>query len=106
MDIRPFLEEIVNRTGSQRKAAAELGIGRTQLRIWIGASPHYRSDGSSYMSRYIHRDSAAHILRTLRRLRSDGTFYDHRGKPGSKPGWLKVNDSEAERKRIARRING
>jgi len=101
--MRPYLLEIIHRTGSKRQAAIALGIKHTQLRHWLGISYRYRKDGRRYKSKRMHRDSAAHVLRTLRRLRQENTFYEHTPQKRNKPYWHSVDDKEAERGRKRRK---
>jgi hypothetical protein len=76
-EVKPYLEEIVLRSGSQRKAARELGVARTQLRIWLQEQRRYRNGKKYTYAQFVTRESAALILRTLRRLRVERKFYDH-----------------------------
>lgn len=95
----PFLDEIIFRCGSQRKAAKRLGIAKSQLRLWIGAMRRYES-GKRQLT--ISRESARRIVATLKQLRQANVYYIHDHQPGPKPAWLKINDADAERKRQER----
>jgi hypothetical protein len=97
------LKEVVNRAGSIRKAAAWLGVSPTTVRFWLGRQHRYGRGKTPKLQTAISRDSAALILRTLHRMRLEEVFYDHHGKPGKKPEWLRVDDLEAERGRTRRR---
>lgn len=99
IQFKPFLDEIIFRCGSQRKAAKRLGIAKSQLRLWIGAS---RRHESGKIQTSITRESARKIVTTLKQLRHDNVHYIHDHMPGPKPVWLKIDDAEAERKREER----
>lgn len=100
--VQPYLEEIVRRAGSQRKAAQELGVSRTQLRLWLRSHRRIRSGKTYNYVQRVTQESAALILSTLLKLRREGVFYDHRGKAGPKPRWLRSDDREAEYRRHRR----
>lgn len=100
--VRPHLLEILNRTGSQRRAAQALEITPTQLRHWLGLAYRYHPDGRKTKATSISRKSATLILTTLRQLRSENVHYEHGNRSGKKPYWFNVNDQEAERGRHRR----
>lgn len=68
LHMRPYLEEILNRSGGLRAGARELAITHTQLRVWLGRQPRYHN-GRAVRATRVTRKSAAHILATVRRLR-------------------------------------
>lgn len=104
-DMKPYLMEIVHRTGSKRAAAAALGVKHTQLRHWLQISWRYRKDGRKYKSKRMHRNSAAHVLMTLRHLRQENAFYSHTPQKRNKPYWHSVDDKEAEYRRERRKTS-
>lgn len=67
-EMQPYFNEIISRAGSQRKAAQELRISHTQLRVWLGKQPRYYKGRTTRATR-ISRKSAAHIINTVRLLR-------------------------------------
>lgn len=100
--IRPYLLEIIHRTGSIRGAARVLETDYTTVRVWLGTQPRYHKSGKKKIAESISRASAAHILRTLHTLRLNDVHYTPRS-DGPKPYWYKVDNAEAEYRRERRK---
>lgn len=74
-DIRPWLDEIIIRCEGYRPAARAIGCHISSIYVWLG-----KTKGKH---RYMQRNSAARILRTLQELRA-GFKSESRLKPGPK----------------------
>lgn len=100
--VQHALKEIIVRTGSERKAAIELGVSRTLLRTWIRKNAPVHGN-RRLLAKNVEKESVKLILITLQRLRRDNVLYDHVGKPGPKPYWFTTDNKEAERRGRNRR---